>query len=138
MEHRTILRSRLGTWSALLIVLSHVIIGCSVLPIDTQAPTWCASGGCVGIPADPPRSAVLRGAGSCVWLELDNGHKAAPLWPPGYRIHFNPIIVTNPAGAEVARQGATLTTQMLGPMNVAADPCGLTEKIDVFYPEPAH
>src|SRR5664279_586760 len=65
-------------------------------------PTWCTSGSCLGIPADPVRAGTLHAGGACVWLDVD-GQRARVLWPAGFTAQRDPFAVFDPRGREVAR-----------------------------------
>ena len=96
-------------------------------------PTWCDTGRCVGVPADPPRSGVLGDTGGCIWLDID-GQRVEPLWPFGYAATLDPLIVYDAGGREVARGGPTLTTPMLGPdSHLLPNGCGLSSSIRLYF-----
>jgi hypothetical protein len=111
--------------------------GCSSVAPGSRAslPSWCGTGSCEGIPADPPRTGMLGDDGTCLWLDLE-GARVEPLWPPGYTARFDPLTVFDATGGEVAHGGATLTTQMLGPQSQFPDGCGQVQIVEVFFPAP--
>ena len=121
--------SRLMAGAALLVLLG----ACSSSASSRyELPTWCTSGSCVGIPADPARAGTLHASGACVWLDVD-GQRARVLWPAGFTGQRDPFVVFDPRGREVARDGSAIRTQMLGPEAVGADACGLAASINLYF-----
>ena len=123
---------RTSVISAAVLVATLVGCGVSVTP-RVDLPSWCPSGDCLGVPADPPRSGILGSTGDCTWIDID-GQRASALWPPHYSATFVPaLIVYDESGHDVARGGQQLTTQMLGPTRQTEDECGLGQIIDVYF-----
>jgi hypothetical protein len=120
--------------------IAFLVGGCGAPPAVsssvavTDLPTWCTRGPCLGVPADPARSGVLRASGGCVWIEID-GVRAVPRWPRGYRATDQPFTAFDPAGRQVARADETIETIMLGPVTIPETTCGLTRQVDLYFDE---
>ncbi|HTC85115.1 MAG TPA: hypothetical protein VK656_00320 [Candidatus Acidoferrum sp.] len=77
---------------------------------------------------------MLHQSSGCIWVEFQ-GQKARPLWPAGFTAGSLPFIVYDRSGREVGRDGTSITTQMLGPDPVATDGCGLSQTINLYFPD---
>lgn len=98
---------------------------------------WTFPSGCALSEAPPPSPGVvpcvitghgvegrLDGSAGCVWIVLDGGGERRDLrWPPGYSVQFNPLIVYDNNGAEIARGGEQVTADGSEPPSVS-NPCG--------------
>lgn len=62
----------------------------------------------------------------CVWMIRDNGEEVRIVWPFGYSATFEPFVVFDNAGAEVARDGDYVRAEGAGPSQGDADACGRT------------
>lgn len=47
-------------------------------------------------------------ATGCVWIELLDGSEVSVLWPRGYFVTFDPLVIYDPARQPIAREGDAL------------------------------
>lgn len=77
---------------------------------------------------------TLHEADGCVWYVLDNGTEARVVWPFGYSASYDPFIVYDNSGREVARDGDALEAAGSGPQEGDADACGRTQYVVLIDP----
>lgn len=115
------------------IALALLASGCIPTATGPELPTWCASGDCVGVPADVSRTGTIHVTGECIWMQID-GQRAAVLWPPHFTARFSPsAAILNESGEQVAKDGDELTTVILGPKSKDKDACGLVNVVELYF-----
>lgn len=67
---------------------------------------------------------ILHESKGCIWYSLGTVQDVRVIWPMGYSAHFDPFIVYNNQGDEVARDGDWLQVAGGGPFEGDADVCG--------------
>jgi len=132
---RVVLRRRGTGWVIAVSLATTACQGAVPAPAAQALPTWCVVGNCVGVPAVPRRTAILRAVGACLTLEVD-GSLALALWPKGSTVGTGPIIVVGPDGREVARVGVPVELVLLGPERTGTPQCGMASTINVYVAAP--
>ena len=77
---------------------------------------------------------VLHEANRCVWYVLENGDDVRVVWPLGYSASFDPFVVYNNSGAEVARDDSSLVVGGAGPSDGESDACGRSRFVSFVEP----
>lgn len=67
-------------------------------------------------------------------MVLQSGATARIVWPFGYYARFDPFVVFDNAGREVARDGTGLRAGGDGPLDGDSDRCGRTTYVVLFDP----
>ena len=61
----------------------------------------------------------------CVWIDSPSGGRVSALWPPGYRVSFEPLTIYDETGKAVAAGGTTygFGGGHLGDADALPEPC---------------
>ncbi len=150
----TVLRRSTLPKVAIVLCVAAMSIGCSaqtpatlVDPIGqrggqlaTEAPFVCPTGQMCVLTGHAVFG-TLRSADGCIWMVIEgSGQEVRVVWPNGYSASYDPLVIRNAAGREVARDGTVLHADGWGPTIGAADGCGRTSSVSVvdgFQASPA-
>jgi hypothetical protein len=80
---------------------------------------------------------TLHGEGSCAWLSLDDGRKVRLLWPPGWKVIWQPgFEVHSPDGRVSLRDGEVIAANGGDVSPSPVDDCARSGVLAIDQPEP--
>jgi hypothetical protein len=77
---------------------------------------------------------VIQESDRCISYVLDNGVEVRVIWPFGYSAIFDPFVVYDNSGKEVARDGDALLVAGDGPLEGQSDDCGQDKYVILAEP----
>lgn len=130
----------MGALLPVLLVLG--VAGCGELSgfLRTKLPTapLCqpSPGRECGVPVPSLHDWMLQEDRGCMWLvEVGgDGREVRIVWPEGYTARFNPFVVFDAQGREVARAGDMLRASTIDPLSGDPDACGRSLWIPLLEP----
>ena len=64
---------------------------------------------------------------------LIDGIHASALWPPHYTATFDPLVIFDESGRQIAKGGDALQIVVLGPTPIGPDSCGMQNQVQLFF-----
>lgn len=77
---------------------------------------------------------TLHEAGGCIFMTLENGQRVRVVWPFGHSAEFDPFVVLDNTGRQVACDGDEIRPAGDGPFVGPADWCGLRHYVVLIDP----
>ena len=101
---------------------------CSMGEVPSESPT---AGTVLCVVTGHGVEGTLEGSNGCTSIALDGtGDRKTLIWPPGFSAQFDPLIVFDHRGAEVAKGGDFVSADASEPSDATLNPCG-GDAIDV-------
>jgi hypothetical protein len=82
------------------------------------------------------RTGTIHATQQCIWIEIE-GRRAATLWPAHYTATYEPLVVFDESGQQVAKEGDQLTMAFVGPKRASEQRCGMDSVVELHF-KPFH